>query len=264
MLAALSGDVLAECRALDTLVAGLPPAEWARATDFFGWTVRDQVMHLQQVDRFGLISLREPEAFAATVRAVRVRQAAGIELSGLVRQDFAGVDDAGVLAAWRETYGGLAAAFAEAQPKDRMDWFGPSMSVASFASARIMEVWAHGQDVHDLLGLTRPPTARLRHICQLGVRTFGWSFRNRGREAPAAPPRVTLAAPAGAEWRWNEEGAEAVAGPAEDFAAVVTQRRHIDDTRLRVIGAGARAWMGIAQCFAGAPQDPPPPGRAPL
>jgi len=38
-----------------------------------------------------------------------------------------------------------------------------------------MVIWAHVQDIRDLLGLTRPTQPRIRNICELGVWTFGWS-----------------------------------------------------------------------------------------
>ena len=44
---------------------------------------------------------------------------------------------------------------------------------------------------------------------------------------------------------------DSVTGPAEDFCLVVTQRRHVDDTRLAVRGPLAREWMECAQAFAG-------------
>ena len=44
-----------------------------------------------------------------------------------------------------------------------------------------------------------------------------------------------------------------MSGPAFDFCLVVTQRRHVDDTALSVVGDGARQWMEIAQAFAGPP-----------
>ena len=50
-----------------------------------------------------------------------------------------------------------------------------------------------------------------------------------------------------------------ISGPALDFCLVVTQRRHIADTDLTVVGDLAVDWMSVAQAFAG----PPGPGRAP-
>jgi uncharacterized protein (TIGR03084 family) len=134
------------------------------------------------------------------------------------------------------------------------------MSIASLTSARQMEVWAHGQDVYDLFGVRRPNGDRIRNICELGVRTYGWTFANRGRPPPGPAPQVTLTAPSGSVWLWNEGAPGSVEGAAEDFALVVTQRRSVDDTGLATSGENARAWMAQAQCFAGPPADPPAPG----
>jgi uncharacterized protein (TIGR03084 family) len=134
------------------------------------------------------------------------------------------------------------------------------MSPASFATARLMEYWAHGQDVADALGVRRTPTARLRHICHLGLRTRGFSYSNRGLTPPDVPVAVELEAPDGSTWTYGEPSAqERVTGTAEDFCLLVTQRRHRGDTALVASGTTAQEWLGIAQCFAG----PPGPGRAP-
>lgn len=260
---ALIDDLLAENGALDALVTGLDAAAWDRPTAFFGWSVRDQILHLYQVDRFGLTSLAAAAPFAETVAAVRAHQAQGIELSQAIRDEFAGIPSAQILDIWRSGYSEIAQALRTAPEGTRLDWFGPPMGLASFASARLMEVWAHGQDIYDLFDVRRAPTERLRHVCELGVRTFGWSFRNRGRDVPPRPA-VTLTAPDGRAWHWDgEDGAGSVEGPALDFALVVTQRRAPADTHLVAHGSTARDWLAIAQCFAGAPQEPAAAGSRP-
>jgi uncharacterized protein (TIGR03084 family) len=123
-----------------------------------------------------------------------------------------------------------------------------------------MEVWAHGQDIFDLFTLRRVNSDSLRNICELGVRTFAWSFDNRREPVPPCEPGVSLRGPSGAKWNWNEGAEESIEGDAEDFALVVTQRRNVHDTSLRVEGASARRWMEIAQCFAGPPEAGPAPG----
>ncbi len=136
------------------------------------------------------------------------------------------------------------------------------MGGKSFLTARLMEAWAHGQDVVDAVGGNRPATDRLRHIAQLGVITRGWSYANRRMEAPEADVDVVLAAPSGATWTWGPgDAADAVRGSAEDFCLVVTQRRHADDTGLQLVGDAARDWMVRAQAFAGPPTDGPTAGR---
>jgi uncharacterized protein (TIGR03084 family) len=257
----LGQDFLAECEALDALVSQYGEADFARRTDFYGWTVRDEVMHLYFLDVTTLKAIEQEADFLAEVAEIRRYQAAGGELSDYMRERYRALTRDSLLDVWRETYRRLAGVFAAGDPKTRMKWFGPDMSLVSAASARQMEVWAHGQDIYDLFGVERIPTDRVRNICEIGVRTQGWTFRNRKLDVPDAP-EVILTAPSGAAWRWNEGGAESVRGPAVDFALVVTQRRHVDDTALETEGPGARRWMEMAQCFAGAPSDGPPPKRA--
>ena len=118
----------------------------------------------------------------------------------------------------------------------------------------------HGGDVADALGVVRAPTARLRHIAHLGVRTRDFAYIIRDATPPAEPFRVALTAPDGSEWTWGPEDAQqSVTGPALDFCSLVTQRVHRDDTALVATGSDADEWLGFAQAFAG----PPGPGRAP-
>jgi len=110
------------------------------------------------------------------------------------------------------------------------------------------------------------PKARLRHICELGVRTRGWSYRVRDREPDETPVLVRLTAPAGGVWQWGEDGDDTAAGDkivgsALDFCLVVTQRRHWKETGLDVQGPAAAEWLEVAQAFAGRPTQTEP-GRA--
>jgi uncharacterized protein (TIGR03084 family) len=134
------------------------------------------------------------------------------------------------------------------------------MSAASSITARIMETWAHGQDVADALEATRTPTDRLRHVAFIGARALPNSYQARGLAVPDTAVRVELRAPSGDLWAFGPEGApDTVRGPALDFCLVVTQRRHPDDLDLEVHGPVAGEWMSIAQAFAG----PPGSGRRP-
>jgi uncharacterized protein (TIGR03084 family) len=160
---------------------------------------------------------------------------------------------------WRRARSSMLRAFDGMDPSERLSWFGPPMSPASFVTARLMETWAHGQDIVDALGIVRPPTSRLRHVAYIGVRARRNSYAARGMEMPEEEVRVELNGPDGARWRWNEDAHDGVTGDALDFCLVVTQRRHPDDTDLVIEGPLAREWMSIAQAFAG----PPGSGRAP-
>jgi hypothetical protein len=74
-------------------------------------------------------------------------------------------------------------------------------------------------------------------------------------------PHLRLTAPSGALWTYGEESTtELIEGSAEGFCQTVTQTRNVADTDLKVVGLAAADWMSKAQCFAGAPEAPPPPG----
>ena len=198
-----------------------------------------------------------PVARKKCCRTVR----AGISGAEQTRRELGGLGHLVLLRRWFETCHEMARQLGASDPKRRLPWFGPDMGVRMFTSARLMETWAHGQDVYDLMRVPRRPTDRIRSIAVLGVRTFGWTFANRGLPVPERPPYVRLVAPSGAVWEWNEPSdAEQVRGDALEFCQVVTQGRNVADTKLVVVGETATRWMAIAQCFAGGPVDPPAPG----
>ena len=256
----VSVDLIAEQDALDTVVDGLSPEQWQAPTPSPGWTVADQIGHLAYFDATATLAMIDPEAFQAHRRQLMAAFGEAGAAEEMTLGSFRAMTPDELLAAWRRGHVELAAAAAEVAPDARIEWYGPSMSKRSFLTARLMEAWAHGQDVVDAVGATRPATDRLRHVAQLGVITRGWSYAVRGATAPDDEVRVELTAPSGATWTWGSDDATAsVTGPAEDFCLVVTQRRHVDDTALVVHGAAARDWMLTAQAFAGAPSTGPAP-----
>jgi len=146
----------------------------------------------------------------------------------------------------------------------KLPWFGPPMSPMAFFTARLMETWAHGQDVADALGVRRVPTARLRHVCEIGFRTRGWSYVVAEREMPDVPVRVALTAPDGSTWTWGPDDApESITGRALDFALLVTQRRNRADLALVAEGQAAEEWLSLAQAYAGFPGTGRPAGLPP-
>ncbi len=255
-------DLLAEVEELDRFLDSLAPGDWSAPTAFRDWTPWDVVAHLHFYDRVSRAALEGREAFGARRRELVRALAAGASNRELARRELGALPPDALRARWREAAARLARELGARDPRERLPWFGPDMGVRMFTTARLMETWAHGQEIYDLLGATREPTDRLRHVAEIGVRTFGWTFRNRGLEPPGPPPHVRLRLPSGAVAEWNGPGgADAVIGDALDFAQVVTQTRNVADTGLEVRGPVATAWMAIAQCFAGPPADPPKPGE---
>ncbi len=295
-LAELLIDLDAEYEDLRSVVDALADdaPEWDLMTPADGWAVRDQISHLAYFDDAGRLAMVDPEGFATVVGEVLaagddpmvVHLARGRAMGGRELLDW-----------WSTAHGEMVSAFAVADPADRVPWFGPPMGVLSFISARLMETWAHGQDVCDALGVQRVPTDRLRHIAHLGVRARPFSYAVRGRDVPAGRIDVVLSGPGGDDWRWQigdgaaagdgagagdgdgagdgagdgdgvqGEGAHAtqtssVTGPALDFCLAVTQRRNVVDTDLVIAGSLAEDWMSIAQAFAGPPGSGRPAASA--
>jgi len=247
-------DLRAEQQALDDIVADLDADRWQLPTPSPGWSVADQIGHLTYFDRNAALAITDPAAFQDAMHALLASGGDDMTLG-----PYRAMSPDELLAAWRSGRAELAAAAATLANDTRIAWYGPSMGSKSFLTARLMEAWAHGQDVVDAVGATREPTDRLRHIAQLGFITRGWTYVNRGLEVPPTPVRVELTSPTGETWAFGpEDAAESIAGTAEDFCLVTTQRRHVDDTDLVVTGDSARDWMEKAQLFAGPASDGPP------
>ncbi len=258
----LCQDMWEECVELARLSAGMAPAAWCWHTDFYGWTPFDEIAHLALFDKFALLAVGDAEQFLRERSVLEEKLAQGVEISEVAAQRYAALDGPALLQSWQEQCARLVGVLQTTDPKARVPWFGPDMSVRSFATARLMETWAHGQDIYDLLHCRRATTSRLCHIAHLGVATYQWTFSNRGLRQPGYRPYVELSACGAETWTWGEASAESfVRGTALDFCLVVTQRRHYTDTTLRVGGRVAREWLEIAQCFAGPPADGPGPGK---
>jgi uncharacterized protein (TIGR03084 family) len=255
---ALVSDLAAESTVVDALLTELDPSDWQLPTPSIGWTITDQVSHLAYFDETTMLSLRNADAFRAEA-AVLV--ADGDDFPDRVAARFHETDAAELLQWFRDSRAQLIDSYLTVDPRARLPWYGPDMGVASSVTARLMETWAHGQDIADALGKTREPTARLRHVAHLGIAGLPYSYAVNEVDLPSNPIRVELDAPTGELWAWGPEDArDRVSGPALDFCLAVTQRRHLDDLSLSIEGPSATHWMSIAQAFAG----PAGTGRAPL
>lgn len=250
-----------ECTALHELLADVPEQTWDAVTQFKDWTVYDVIGHLHLFDYAAGLTLDGRDVLVNFFAEIRAGRAGGRSLTAYTREWLGGDTGPALRDRWFSFATGLAARYREQDPKYRVAWGGPDMSVRSCISARQMETWAHGQAVFDLLGAERVESDRIRNIAVMGVNTFAWTFVNRGLPAPGQRPEVRLVAPSGAEWEWpSETEAGRIEGSAVDFCRVVTQTRNLADTQLAVSGEVARQWMAMAQCFAGPPEDPPLPG----
>ena len=165
-LAGLLADLAAETAVLDSLVARLDEARWRAPTPAPGWSIHDQVTHLAYFDETAAQAAADPDGFRAGAAELILL---GDTFPDEIARRHAALPPAGALAWFRRARAGYLATFRGLDPRQRLPWYGPDMSAASSVTARLMETWAHGQDIADTLGVWRPPSARLRHVAHLGV-----------------------------------------------------------------------------------------------
>lgn len=236
-------DLRVESALLDDLVA--PLYDWSLPTPAKGWTVGHQIGHLAWTDHVSVQAITDPEGFQRQLQNADLSLVDDIAAENAARPD--------LLAYWRAGREQLAEVLAKVPQGEKLQWFGPPMSAVSMATARLMETWAHGQDVADALGVQRQPSERLRHVAHIGVRTIKFAFLVNGLTPPDEEIRVELQGPSGM-WTWGPEDAEnRITGQAMDFCLLVTQRRHRDDLDVTAKGEVAQRWLPIAQAFAGPP-----------
>lgn len=253
-------DFREESRVLAAVLEPLAEADFFQPTQFKKWTIDDVLGHLHIFNHAALLALESDEAFHTFFAEMTKVMQSGGSMIDAQRPWIGDLKGRALFDAWLATSEKVADGFAEADPKARLAWAGPSMSARSSITARQMETWAHGHEVFDLLGAARQETDRIKNIVVLGVNTFGWSYVVRGLEPPATMPYVELIAPSGAVWTFGDESEDRVVGSAVGFAQAVTQTRHWTDTDLVAKGPQATAWMDIAQCFAGGVSPPPAAG----
>lgn len=252
-------DLEAETAQLTGALTGVGEEQWRADTPAEGWDVAETIIHLGQADYAAWLAASDPEGFTRFKVDLDAGRADLADASGV---DVRSMTGPGILQWFEAERSRMIDRFRELGPKDRIPWFGPDMGALSFATARLMETWAHGMDVYDTLGVAAPQTDRLRHVAHISVGTRGWSYANRGLTPPDAPVRVELTSPSGELWTWGPDDAtDTVRGTAYDFCLVATQRRNLADTTLEVTGDAAAEWMGIAQAFAGPPTDTRPAQR---
>jgi uncharacterized protein (TIGR03084 family) len=259
--AALRADLAAESRDLGNILAGLDAPAWEQETPAAGWAIRDQVSHLAWVDDAAITALTDPGKFRADTAAMVAATRDGQDPADHMAAELRGRTPEELLEWFRSSRARLLETFSQTDPATRAPWYGPSMSAASAATARLMETWAHGLDVADGLGRPRSaPSDRLRHIARLGFRVLPYAFAANGRPVPEEPVHVRLTAPDGSQWSFGPaDASNVVTGSALDFCLRVTQRAHLADLDLVAVGPVATEWLDIAQAFAGLPG----PGREP-
>ncbi|PZF92513.1 TIGR03084 family metal-binding protein [Micromonospora deserti] len=250
-------DLSAENEALDAMVAQLDADRWSSPTPAPGWTITHQIAHLAATFRLAGLAAAQPGTFQEVASRLSDDFDANVRAA---MADFVAEPPPVLLARWRAERTAAEKALAAVPPGQPVPWLVRPLPAPVLAAAGMMEVFGHGQDIADALGVRRTPTDRLGHLVGFAVRTWDFGYLARGLTAPEVEFRFEISAPSGAVWTFGPEDAEQrISGPAEDFCLLVTRRRHRADLALRAVGSEADRWLDIAQAYRG----PAGPGRAP-
>lgn len=246
-IAALTADAAD----VDALVADLPEQRWTTPTPAEGWTVAHQIGHLGFVFTIAGLAAGQPEAFTAMARSVSGFGAFDAAVNAAL-EEYLTLGPADLLARWRRERDAGIGALAATDENELVPWLVNPLPPVVLASAGMMELFAHGQDVADALGVTRTFTDRLVYLVHFAVRTRDFGYESHEIAPPAEDFRFEIALPSGAELAFGPADAEQrVTGPAADLCLLVTRRRHHDDLGVKAVGEQAEQWLEIAQAYRG-------------
>ncbi|MBM4333835.1 MAG: TIGR03084 family protein [Deltaproteobacteria bacterium] len=248
-------DLKAEQEALDRFLSALTEAQWDLPSPAEGWTLKDSVAHIAHIDEVA-VSLLQGD-LSPLEEAARVK----FGFTEIGPKKGRSMKASEVLPWWREVRSVMMAELSKCDPKQRVPWFAMPMGARAFATARLMETWAHGLDCFDAVGAEAEDADRLRHVALLAYMARPYAYQVNGLELPGTPLRIELALPSGKPWAQGPEDApDRISGRAGEFCRVAVRRRHWRDMSLKIEGNEARRFMEIIQTYAG----PPGSGRKPL
>lgn len=241
-------DLRAEQEALELLLLELRDDQWDLPTPAEGWSVRDQISHIAHIDEVAvqilkgdLTPLEEAKSLLMGFNDVGLRRGRSMSTGQILQW-------------WRGAREEMLHVLSRLDPKDRLPWFAMPMSARAFATARLMETWAHGLDCFDAAGRAPQDTDRLRHVALLACLARPWAYTVHGLPVPERPLRVELVLPSGSPWTFGpEDSPDRILGSAGEFCRVAVRRLNWLDTSLKPQGEEARRFLEIAQCYAGAP-----------
>src|ERR1700730_18486741 len=181
MMAELCDDLIAITADLEGRLEGLDERSWHTSTPAEGWDVTDQVSYLGYFSEATTMAWTARERFRPEREELRADVDAFTATIAARYHDWPGDK----LLAWsREARVAMVDALGALDPSLRVPWYGPDMSAASSVTARVMETFAHGQDIADGLGVPWAPAPALPHVAYLGVRAIPNSYRTRGLPVP--------------------------------------------------------------------------------
>lgn len=247
-------DLRAEQEVLDQFLSSLREEQWVLPTPAEGWTIKDSIIHVASGNERATAILQSSSTITENVSGTGDRS-----IDNRIERRRSG-KPLEILLWWREISDIMLKELAKCEPKRRLPWVGRDMSARSFATARLMETWAHGLDCYDAVSIKPQDTDRLRHTALLAYMARPHVYQVNSFELPSTPLRLELWLPSGTLWVQGSGNARnIIKGQAGEFCRVAVRRRHWLDTDLVIKGDDAKRFIEIVQTYAG----PPGPGRKP-
>ncbi|MBT8199809.1 MAG: maleylpyruvate isomerase family mycothiol-dependent enzyme [Acidimicrobiia bacterium] len=238
-------DLVAEQQAIDQFLQTIDFRKWNTHTSAVGWDIRDLVSHLAHIEDYAYNALAEDGSKlgdAATYPTIDHFNQVGVEHGRTMR-----VQD--TLEWWRNSRARVVEQLSKLKGDERIPWFAGPMSARSFASARLMETWAHGLDAHRAVGSEPEDTLRLYHIAKLAYNSLPYSFKLTGEEY-SGDLRIELNAPEYKRWTFGPDDAtNVITGTAGEFCRVAVQREKAANTNLEAEGELAQTALRIIRCY---------------
>ncbi|MGH3863019.1 TIGR03084 family metal-binding protein [Actinokineospora sp.] len=244
---------------VDRLVADLTVGQWATPTPSPGWTVKHQLAHLAATFRMAGLAASDPAAFGALAQTLSPDFDANVNAA---LSQYINDPTEVLLSRWRTDRDNAIKALAAVPADTVVPWLVRPLPPAILACAGMMELFGHGQDIADALGVRRAHSDRLRYLVAFAVRTWDFGYLARELPTPEVEFRFEITGPSGALWEFGPADAvNRISGPAVDFCLLVTRRRHHSDLSIKAGGPEATAWVEIAQAYRGPAGDGREPGQ---
>jgi enediyne biosynthesis protein E11 len=252
-------DLTADGEDVDRLVAQLTPEQWRLPTPAPGWSVAHQIAHLSATFRLATLAASDADGFGALNARLSPDFNANVDAA---LAPYLAAPPEVLLQLFRQERAAAEKALAALPPEQIVPWLVRPIPAGVLATAGMMELFGHGQDIADALGVRRTRSDRLRHLVGFAARTWDFGYQVRGLPTPEVALRFDVVGPSGALWSFGPaEAGERIAGPAEDLCLLVTRRRHRDDLALRATGSEAERWLDLAQAYRGPAGEGRRPGQ---
>ena len=152
---------------------------------------------------------------------------------------------------WHDASETMRAVFRAGDPHTRVTWVAGKFSLQTLATTRLSECWIHTDDIADALGITLPPTDRLRFIARLAWRTLPYAFQ-RADLTMHGPVAMELIGPHGEQWRFDPDGPAltTIRGSATEFCEVAARRLDPAATSLVATGPDADDVLRLVRTYA--------------